>query len=452
MTANQSSRVAWIFLVALSALLGTWFLSKHSQPPQDKLIIAIAEIDGTNLSGKIIANLNSNFKDHREIEMTRISEATAPAQGSGYARSLGKKLSADFVVWGYLENSNVVVRVENLTSWKIVPRVTTLRPRITLADLETFAFQQSAGGDTSALVAFLSGLIEYQSQNYEAAVAQFDKALAGANQFEVYFKRASAYARLKKYDLAIQDLNQALALNSQSAPAFANRGWVYNEIRQFERAVPDLDKALALDPQLALAYNNRGWSYTELKRYDLAIQDLDKALALEPQNAWAYNNRGNAYYYIQPERAIQDYDKALEIDPQFFWAYNNRGNAYYNLKQYERAIQDYDQAIELDPSFARAYNNRGNAYDSLKQVERAIQDYDKSIQLDAQFASAYNNRGWAYNELGRYDLAIPDLDKAIELDPQYALAYSNRGLAHQKLGNLAQAQADFAKYAELLRR
>jgi tetratricopeptide (TPR) repeat protein len=59
-------------------------------------------------------------------------------------------------------------------------------------------------------------------------------------------------------------------------------------------------------------------------------------------------------------------------------------------------------------------------------------------------------RGTAYWIKGQLDRAIADYTQAIRLDPEYAEAYHNRGLAYAARGDAPQAEADQAKYRELL--
>ena len=63
-----------------------------------------------------------------------------------------------------------------------------------------------------------------------------------------------------------------------------------------------------------------------------------------------------------------------------------------------------------------------------------------------------HSRGTAYFDHGDTDRALDDADytQAIRLDPQYAEAYHNRGLAYAARGDAPQAEADQAKYRELL--
>ncbi len=66
----------------------------------------------------------------------------------------------------------------------------------------------------------------------------------------------------------------------------------HDELGKYQFAIEDYNQAIALNPQDADAYNNRGYTYYLLKKYEEAMEDFNQAIALAPQYAKAYNNRG----------------------------------------------------------------------------------------------------------------------------------------------------------------
>jgi len=89
-----------------------------------------------------------------------------------------------------------------------------------------------------------------------------------------------AYGYDGQWELAIADLDKAIALNPDYALAYNNRGWVYNEKGRYKSAIADLTKAIELAPELAIAYCNRGHSYIEKRQHDLALADFYKVVEL----------------------------------------------------------------------------------------------------------------------------------------------------------------------------
>ena len=139
------------------------------------------------------------------------------------------------------------------------------------------------------------------------------------------------------------------AKNSSDATTCASCGTPF-ELRQAEDqiAIEDYDEAIRLDSKDAVAYFNRGNAYHSLNKKKRAIEDYDKAIRLNPEFAEAYHNRGTTHRDLrQFERAIEDYDQAIHLDPQDAVAYNNRGNAYKLQGKKAEAMADFEKVITL---------------------------------------------------------------------------------------------------------
>ena len=186
------------------------------------------------------------------------------------------------------------------------------------------------------------------------------------------------FYKKKDYKDCLKFLDVFIEKEQNLAEAYSNRGIAYAKLNKYERAIEDFSKAIALNPDDAEAYYNRGIAYAKLNKHERAIEDYGKAIALNPNYAEAYNNRGVAYAKLNKyERAIEDYDETIKLNPNYAAAYNNRGAAYAESNQHERAIKDYDRAIELNSNYAEAYANRGIAYSEIQRYEESARDLKK---------------------------------------------------------------------------
>ena len=120
----------------------------------------------------------------------------------------------------------------------------------------------------------------------EEAIPYFDAALDLLATMEpdqrqvaaTYFYRGNAYADKGEYDKAIEDFDQAIALQPDLAEACYNRGIAYYYKGEYDRAIEDYDQAIELQPDLAEAYSNRGNAYADKGEYDRAIEDFRKVV------------------------------------------------------------------------------------------------------------------------------------------------------------------------------
>lgn len=120
--------------------------------------------------------------------------------------------------------------------------------------------------------------------------------------------------------IAIEDYDEAIRLDSKDAVAYFNRGNAYHSLNKKKRAIEDYDKAIRLNPEFAEAYHNRGTTHRDLRQFECAIEDYDQAIHLSPQDAVAYNNRGNAYK-LQGKKAeaMADFEKVITLTDNPQW-------------------------------------------------------------------------------------------------------------------------------------
>lgn len=106
------------------------------------------------------------------------------------------------------------------------------------------------------------------------------------------------------------------------AATLSNRADIRLRLKDFQGAVADSDQAIAIDPDMATAYLNRGAGLVGLMRYEEAVPALDKAIALgasRPQ--LAYFNRAIAKEALGDlTSAYHDYKSASELDRTFVQA------------------------------------------------------------------------------------------------------------------------------------
>jgi tetratricopeptide (TPR) repeat protein len=166
----------------------------------------------------------------------------------------------------------------------------------------------------------------------------------------VFLNRGNALADNGQIDIAIQDYDQAIKDNPQSAEAFWRRGFALEQKGEFDRAIADYDNALKLDSNNANAFANRGHAHSHKKEFDPAIEDLTQAIKLNANDARTYGLRANAYREkAQYDLALQDCEQAIKLDPDDAYAYYVRGLARQKRGDKSGGKTDIAKAKLLDP-------------------------------------------------------------------------------------------------------
>jgi tetratricopeptide (TPR) repeat protein len=288
----------------------------------------------------------------------------------------------------------------------------------------SFAKRDGDGGEKTANTAlsfYNSGSSHLNAGRYELAITDLDKAIA-LNPGDFYSRdaRGIAYAGLKQFERAIADYDQAIKLKKDDPSVFAARGAAHEALGQHDLAIADFSRAVELKPDDVQSYADRGDAYRKSGKKAASLADYDKVIALEPDGSAAVNAyyfRGLAQMDSRPELAIVDIDKAIALKPDAAVSYRLRGAAKASLRQYPGAIADFDKALALKPGDIDILNDRGWTHFQAKNYKQAILDYDRVIAQKANSPMALFYRGGAKTKLGQKKEGESDIAAAIKLDP-----------------------------------
>jgi|688.fasta_scaffold75404_2 tetratricopeptide (TPR) repeat protein len=235
------------------------------------------------------------------------------------------------------------------------------------------------------------------------AIIQSDQE-PGSHRIGAYQMRALMYQRTGRFDLAIEDFNNALAIaldENDIAIIYVNRGNAYTRSKQYDKALADYNSATHHDHGSGFAYVDRGRFYQFRNRIDLALSDYTKAISMQP-TGFVFDLRGKAYSAKGlRKKAIADFSRAITHGELEMQRYKNKDYAvgvgeYYNDRAWERhlakqdalALPDADQAVRLAPAKAECLETRAEIHERLGHRESAIADYLAAQKLDPEVKGA----------------------------------------------------------------
>jgi tetratricopeptide (TPR) repeat protein len=95
---------------------------------------------------------------------------------------------------------------------------------------------------------------------------------------------------------------------------YRNRGIELYRVKKFDMAVEDLSKAISIKPNFSYAYNDRGAAYIAMQRYQEALDDFDTSLRMLPNNMRTLTNRGIALEGLgRKDEAVESYRTACSL-------------------------------------------------------------------------------------------------------------------------------------------
>ncbi|MCC7331849.1 MAG: tetratricopeptide repeat protein [Flavobacteriales bacterium] len=265
------------------------------------------------------------------------------------------------------------------------------------------------------------------------------------NNPTLYIKRARAYQKFKQSDLAVEDIDRAIKLDSLVPEYYLLKAELQKEIGNYADAKRTLDKCLMMDNQNIQARIELGWIAFIIQNYEQAIEYADAALRLNVYAAEAYYLKGMIFYeQNDSSKAISSFITATEQEADYYEAYIQLGLLHINQPN-TLAKEYFKNALRIKPTSSEALYNYGYTCQIRGEYPEAIATYQKMVEIEP-FREPYFNLGFIHQEyLGKYAEAIEYYTIAIQLSPLYYVAYYNRGLCYEKLGNQNLAEADFRK-------
>ncbi len=189
----------------------------------------------------------------------------------------------------------------------------------------------------------------------------------------------------------------------------------YGNLQEYDQMIAELENAIALDKNFAPAYESLGYVYRWRNQFDKAEEAFKEYVRLSPQEANAHDILGDLYQKMGKfEDAIQQYNEAVSMDPTFSLSQYKIGSNLAFLGRYEEARQAFLKTMDMELKPAnKVYDQEGimRTYIYEGDYAKALEAADKAIQMAGelglleQASLDHIIKGAIYFELGDYDKA-----------------------------------------------
>ena len=290
----------------------------------------------------------------------------------------------------------------------------------------------------------LLSTIRGQCSDFPSALAYVEQALAVEPESAVAHRtRGNCLKGLGNLEDALASYDRALALQPGDADTLHNRGATLSDMKLPEQALDNYDRALLLDPHHVSALDNRGMALWSLHRTGEALISFERAIAVRAGYAPGYLHRGMALIALERfEEAKASLEIALELSPDNPDALRFLGTALSSLGLFEEALSCHDRALKITPRNPDLLFNKALALQKLDHHEQALLCLDQTIAILPTYNHAQFARGVTLNQLGRYNEALEAFDNFIAVEPNNAAAHYNRSAAAGALGRFNEALAN----------
>lgn len=255
------------------------------------------------------------------------------------------------------------------------------------------------------------------------------------------------YTWTGKYDLASQELDDAIRQDKYNAQAYGAQAELFYRQGRNDEAETTLQKAISLAPEDWGLLQQLGSFYMETGKLAPSVEQWQKAVNLVPDNPRAYNNLGLVYRLQgRPADAEAAFRKVIDLDPTFRH-YMNLGDVFLDEGKYAEAKSAFEHAINLRPDYYRAWGGLATVYRS-SGVDRAKveETYRKAISFTTDLRKQTPNDPYLLADAGDYYAALgmerestPLLQQAAALAPDKPNVLYEVALGYDRLHKRDQA-------------
>ena len=273
-----------------------------------------------------------------------------------------------------------------------------------------------------------TGAVDLALQDYEEAIALQPK------NSDFHASRASARFNRGDIEGGVADLETALRLNERNTRALVSFGKLMVDADQ-----PDglklLDKALKIDPKQPFGLLFRLQTYAALGRWQEAFKDADALVALPQKslNRVSYRGRDGLpedFHIValeersklfesrgQAAKAEADLNAAVayKAGPQSYLARGTFLSGYPGRET--DSLRDLDMLTSTHSHRSWFHAARAEMLVRLKRWADALEATDHALAIDDTKGATYELRGRALKQLSRFDEAFADFTTALDRDP-----------------------------------
>ena len=245
-------------------------------------------------------------------------------------------------------------------------------------------------------------------------------------------------------DAALEYAGRAVALEPRSTAGYLARARVHLEVEEYELARQDLDDALDLNPQnlwgnLLLAY----WHWDQ-EDYSEAESQLDHIQTLVPyfprsliDKAALYREQG------QLDQAWKMIHQALAVDPSNPDALWLKANLKAIVGEYSQAQTDLNRILRDYPNNVAAHGLQAQVYYEQERYNEASDAAERALALDTQEWSAHQILTWIAMDNNDVDEALFRLEAWKEVYPDEPYPYYLEGFVYRYDGQINEALESF---------
>ncbi|ORX98234.1 TPR-like protein [Basidiobolus meristosporus CBS 931.73] len=266
----------------------------------------------------------------------------------------------------------------------------------------------------------------------------------------------------KKYEKALQLMQQVIESDPENHFALSEIGWIYYNMNEYAQAIENLRNAVALASNVALYYYRLAVTYWSMdgeyrSNREFCYANLIQAAKISPEFAQVFVYLGHYYRLVEHDdlRAKKCYQKAFSLDSAEAEAALHLSTYYINNNEKDKAESVFRALSETNTRCGWAWKKLGfvemitpTNHEFLKSKENyidAIGCFQIALRTDVKNYACWEGLAESYVLEGRYMAALKAFKRASELDPTATYPYLQIAFINQKIGLYSEAITQYEK-------
>jgi len=233
--------------------------------------------------------------------------------------------------------------------------------------------------------------VSLKRKRYTEALGIIDTEIVNSSSsVRFYALRAKVYEAMEQYGPAHESAQTAIRMRNNNPEYFTDAARLAVRVKKYDVALDNINQAIRLDPYQLELYLQRANILRLTNRHDDARNDLNFYFAYLPadskamfQMGLAETDAGNPLAGIEYFTLLIDND---QTSPEYFIA---RANAGIKANNYALAGHDLAQALDLNPDIHEALYKKGIVLQHESKLEDACYYWRKALDLGNREAAEY---------------------------------------------------------------
>jgi len=231
----------------------------------------------------------------------------------------------------------------------------------------------------------------FKRKKYMEALGIIDVEIANrASLANFYALRAKVYEAMEQFEPAHESAQTAIRMRNNNPEYLADAANMAVRVKKYDVALDNINRTIRLDPYQLDLYLQRAAILRLNQRYDDARKDINFYFACLPADKKALYQMGLAETDAgNPLAGIEYFTMLIDKDissPEYFMA---RANACFKMNNYAQAYYDLAQALDLNPTLPDAWCKMGIVLQKEDKLDDACYHWKKALQLGNREAAEY---------------------------------------------------------------